>query len=562
MKYIYIIFLFLIIKLPALGQISYKDSTYGSIRKELITNFRANDSLKASFYAQEYLNKARFEENKRQIAEAYFNQIFIDPQGHRTLHLYDSIIDLTKDINKSKTALAYYNRGVYFFENRNFKKALDDYLSAIKNNEGLLKDTYDYNFNQAIAVLKLHIGENKDALKLLKKCWKYNIEQDYENTNTTSHLGVMFNLAEAYRKNQYIDTARTYTRLGIINTRGSEKKKYYYKLYLLLDGIMDSQQGKYDRAIDSLEKVNVFLKKSKLYDDLAVSNYYLGKSYLGKGNTKKAIENFKQVDSIYEIINYLIPETTESYSHLINWAKKNNNIEEQLNYINKLMVIDSVSFIRYKHLNNKISDEFDIPELFNEKETLIDKLETDKNRKSYINIFFVSISFLLLILLYFQIQKKRNLKKRFNTLIENTPSILEEKLKNSEEKVIKKGVNLPLKIELMISNKLMLFEKNKDFLNSKITIINLAKEFGTNHTYLSAFINNSKQINFSTYLKKLRVSYALERIKSDPLFREYTILAIANESGFKGAESFSKEFYKNYGVYPSYFIKKIKKIKH
>jgi AraC-like DNA-binding protein len=55
----------------------------------------------------------------------------------------------------------------------------------------------------------------------------------------------------------------------------------------------------------------------------------------------------------------------------------------------------------------------------------------------------------------------------------------------------------------------------------------------------------------------LRVKYAFERLKDDSIFRKYTIKAIAQESGFKGAESFSKEFFKKYGVNPSYFIKEL-----
>ena len=62
------------------------------------------------------------------------------------------------------------------------------------------------------------------------------------------------------------------------------------------------------------------------------------------------------------------------------------------------------------------------------------------------------------------------------------------------------------------------------------------------------------------YLKTLRINYAIERLKIDIVFRKYTIKAIATESGFKGAESFSKEFKKVSGMYPSYFIKKLNTI--
>jgi len=63
--------------------------------------------------------------------------------------------------------------------------------------------------------------------------------------------------------------------------------------------------------------------------------------------------------------------------------------------------------------------------------------------------------------------------------------------------------------------------------------------------------------NFSSYLSDLRVDYAIDRIKNNSQFRLYSIKAIAEETGFKNTESFSKAFHKKTGIYPSYFIKNI-----
>ncbi|WP_416337329.1 helix-turn-helix domain-containing protein [Galbibacter sp. EGI 63066] len=79
----------------------------------------------------------------------------------------------------------------------------------------------------------------------------------------------------------------------------------------------------------------------------------------------------------------------------------------------------------------------------------------------------------------------------------------------------------------------------------------LAKELNTNSTYLSKVINNSKQINFSNYINNLRIEYAIEKLTGSEQFRAYTIQAIAEESGFGTAQSFSSSF----------FIKQLKKEK-
>src|SRR5690606_14623444 len=93
----------------------------------------------------------------------------------------------------------------------------------------------------------------------------------------------------------------------------------------------------------------------------------------------------------------------------------------------------------------------------------------------------------------------------------------------------------------------------------KYTLNSLAKELNTNSTYLSKVINSSMQVNFSNYLNNLRVEYAIEKLAKSEKFRSYTIKAIAEESGFSTAQSFSTAFYKITGIYPSYFIKRLNK---
>ncbi|MEL6305818.1 MAG: helix-turn-helix domain-containing protein [Bacteroidota bacterium] len=68
-----------------------------------------------------------------------------------------------------------------------------------------------------------------------------------------------------------------------------------------------------------------------------------------------------------------------------------------------------------------------------------------------------------------------------------------------------------------------------------------------------------KGVNFSNYLNNLRVSYAMNKMKSDLTFRKYTIEAIAKESGFNNAQSFTSAFVKHTGLYPSYFAKQLDK---
>ncbi len=101
------------------------------------------------------------------------------------------------------------------------------------------------------------------------------------------------------------------------------------------------------------------------------------------------------------------------------------------------------------------------------------------------------------------------------------------------------------------------FEANNGFLSQDISQVKLSKSFKTNSTYLSKVINLKKDKNFSQYINDLRVDYFMKEIKVSEKFKKFTIKALANECGFKSAESFSKAFYKKHGIYPSYFLNQL-----
>ncbi|CAI8300108.1 MAG: Uncharacterised protein [Flavobacteriaceae bacterium] len=57
------------------------------------------------------------------------------------------------------------------------------------------------------------------------------------------------------------------------------------------------------------------------------------------------------------------------------------------------------------------------------------------------------------------------------------------------------------------------------------------------------------------------MGYALENLKENSTFLKYSIKAIALECGYRNATSFSRAFYKQTGLYPSFYIKQLNKKK-
>ena len=66
------------------------------------------------------------------------------------------------------------------------------------------------------------------------------------------------------------------------------------------------------------------------------------------------------------------------------------------------------------------------------------------------------------------------------------------------------------------------------------------------------------QKTFSEYTQELRTQYVLKKLIDVPYFRKYTMQAIAEEVGYKDANTFVRVFKKQTGLSPNYYIEKLK----
>ena len=67
-----------------------------------------------------------------------------------------------------------------------------------------------------------------------------------------------------------------------------------------------------------------------------------------------------------------------------------------------------------------------------------------------------------------------------------------------------------------ILNKLKRFESSKRFLNKDISLAVLAGQLESNTKYLSEIINTHYNVNFNTYINRLRINFIIEKLKTDP----------------------------------------------
>ena len=90
------------------------------------------------------------------------------------------------------------------------------------------------------------------------------------------------------------------------------------------------------------------------------------------------------------------------------------------------------------------------------------------------------------------------------------------------------------------------FEKKKLFMNTKLTIIDLAKEMGTNRTYISDYINNELGTTFFDYVNQRRIMEAEALLRTT----KESLESISSMSGFNSPSTFRRAFMKKYNCTP------------
>lgn len=106
------------------------------------------------------------------------------------------------------------------------------------------------------------------------------------------------------------------------------------------------------------------------------------------------------------------------------------------------------------------------------------------------------------------------------------------------------------KIRLLVNE----WVKNKEYLKNDIGIEKLGKKLGVNRTYISNYINDTYQVNFNTWIHRMRITDAKQMIIDNP---GITMGQISIMTGYTDQAHFSKLFKQITGVSPMKWRKQV-----
>ena len=556
-------FLFLI-PFILLGQASKKDLTrltYDELKKSYYDNEK--NQSKQLEYANVYLMKAKIENNPVQKAKGCY-LLSLENEGNKSIRYLDSSITYSKNTNDIKfPAYAYSKKGYELKKQFKYREAIDNFILAEKCAQTNNMNFY-YKVKFSIAVLRSEeLGEVHEALDLYRECFNYYKDKEVRTSiYSYAYQDVIFALADAFKALHQTDSASYYNKLGFRESKLT-KDEEYNALFILNEGANLVLKKNFRAALDSINRALPKMIAYKNEGNTLAAYYYLGKTYEGLQNKAIATQNFIKVDSLYNKTKRITPEFTSGYPYLISYFKEKGDKENQLKYITKYMYIDSTLQKNYKELTKKLEKEYDMPNLFSEKETLIQSLENDKEKSHW------GIGSLILITIsvsgfgIYQHILKKNYRSRFEKIMNQT-EISNEPLTNTRIEIqtnnTKEEIGIAEELVKQILEKLKRFETKKEYLQPNITVQMLSSTFETNSKYVSKIVNVHKGKTFIQYINDLRIEYAILQLQQNNKLRNYTIQALALEFGFNNAESFSTAFHKKTGIKPTYFIKELQNL--
>lgn len=549
---------------------SLADKTNTELIK-LIKKLRLKDPNLAKIYTETYHKKAIVEQNQIALIDSYFYFGHIsDIQGKyiNAISLINKGISLAKTDRDSILRKFYNLRGKVQEQYGKYEEAASDFNTSISIAKKFNDSIGLYIAKIGTAKMQLNTSQYFESLNSYKKL--LHISENTKLISETNKVSIFIGITDNFLNMKMLDSARVYLDKGLkesIRINDSEALSYLYPF----DALYYYHKNEIPKSLEILEVARKAISDLQLEDKRNIEVYYfMAQCYIVLKDYTAALNNLeKALDIIrdennknntlaneedqyvpYEYL-YLLRTLTICYEYLGDEEKRDFYSEKYT----KLKAESLEKDVRMDRLTFKLKDSEEVDFL---KELSLRKVVAEKK----IQYLYYILALLCLIgVSAYIIYRKKDRQKAvaYKALIEKI-SALETKsntITQENTSSAKKTVNITDEKAQAILKGLEKFEAQELYLDSGCNLRFVAKKVKTNATYLSKILNEDKEISFTDYINDLRIQYTLKRLKSDTLFRAYSIKSISEEVGYKSADSFTKHFKKQTSLYPSYYIKKL-----
>ncbi len=442
---------------------------------------------------------------------------------------------------------------------------LEYYNELLELAEAYGNDEYREAALNKIATIMDMSGDTKKAVAIRKRTLAYYQEKQLDSAYTQKDKNniVMYSytsLGRTYVMAKQLDSAKIFA--GKVKGFLTKEIDSCNAAFLyMLEAEIAFEENNFKIARDRYNKGYGVCPSE--YDIIALNKAYnLGKVEVGAKNHEEAkrilqqgLDDYKVTTAEEGFMSDYYEQLAEAYKHTGDFERASYYFEKHLTTQEKYTKLkDTAKEVILTDEREKFKKEFDALKV---------QKEQSQNNLTYV---LLGASLVILLLLFFLLKfyrTKRQNEAKFEALLakieaaQSPEEIIDTKDEELEEK---ETTDVPEETKQQILTGLKKLEEKEYFLQQDCNSYNVAKKIGTNTSYLSKVINAHFGKNFNTYINDLRINYAIVRIKNDVLFRSYSIQSIAEEIGYKSADSFTKYFKKDTGLNPSFYIKNIKNI--
>jgi len=532
-----------------LGQDDLEKRSKEKTLKELYKEFpklRASDTLEMRLTIERLFEKAKQTNNPEYYIMGYHrlgNYHIINEQYAEAAAVTDTAVNYLND------APEFYNKVQIFFVNGSlnrtlgrYEKSLENFLRALEVAKKDKNEIFELTSRIAIAKIKGQVYNPKEAIDICLESLEF-IEKT-QNSLIKSYyneflIDLWTTLSNKYLSIDDYENALYYCNKLLEKGRQSGNKDVITRGVIGLSDIY-SLTGEYDKALSTLKEFDNLgdIANKTFYQVLAYLFY--ARIYFYIKEYDKALTALEKIDDLQEKRSFDFFVLQEKYVLYAKTYQSLVNTELSLKYFNEAKNVYKNNTERKSRLSLNITERYNLVEYKNEIDTLLKKSEAQKFWVKVVSVIFVLI---LGVSIIYMLRLRLKNKKKFEALMTQL-----DKNKHKKQLVFSKSED-PKVMEILI--RLNEYEKKEFFLDTSMTLNQLAKKINTNTTYLSRVINQEKKCSFSKYITNLRIDYSLYKLKTDEKFRSYSISGIASEVGFNNIPPFIKD--------PSYFIKQLNK---